>query len=50
MDGGYVAECVSHSIITQADSWLELVRNVNEATSAYFFDQTKPSVVLKFNS
>jgi predicted RNase H-like HicB family nuclease len=41
-DGGFVAECLSHDIVTQADSWDELRRNVTEATSAYFFDQPKP--------
>ena len=39
--GGYVAECLSHDIFTQADSWEELRRNVQEAVTAYFFDQPK---------
>lgn len=42
-DGGFVAECLSHDIVTQADSWDELRRNVAEATAAFFFDQTKPT-------
>lgn len=42
-DGGFVAECLSHDIVTQADTWDELRKNVAEATSAYFFDQPKPS-------
>ena len=42
-DGGYVAECLSHDIFTQGDSWNELGDNVREAVSAYFFDQPKPA-------
>ncbi len=44
-DGGYVAECLSHDIITEGDSWVELTANVREATAGYFFDQTKPSKI-----
>ncbi len=42
-DGGYVAECLSHDIFTQADSWEQLRSNVQEAVSAFFFDQPKPA-------
>jgi hypothetical protein len=38
-DGGYVSECRSHDIFTQADTWEELRRNVREVVTAYFFDQ-----------
>jgi len=41
-DGGYVAECLSHDIFTQANSWDELRANVQEAVNGYFFDQDKP--------
>ena len=41
-DGGYVAECLSHDIFTEAESWEELRTNVMEAVTAYFFDQAKP--------
>ncbi|MGI8964878.1 MAG: type II toxin-antitoxin system HicB family antitoxin [Limisphaerales bacterium] len=44
-DGGYVAECLSHDIFTDGNTWEELRRNVQEAVSAYFFDQPKPSQV-----
>jgi predicted RNase H-like HicB family nuclease len=44
-DGGFVAECLSHDIFTQGDDWEQLKKNVQEAVSAYFFDQTKPSQV-----
>ena len=38
-DGGFVAECLTESIFTQADNWEELRRNVKEAVAAYYFDQ-----------
>ncbi len=41
-DGGFVAECLSHDIFTQADTWEELRANVREAVSAFFFDQPGP--------
>ena len=44
-DGGYVAECLSHDIFTQGNTWVELRANVREAVSAFFFDQPKPSAV-----
>ena len=44
-DGGYVAECLSHDIFTQGNSWEELRANVREAVSAFFFDQSKPSAI-----
>jgi hypothetical protein len=42
-DGGFVAECLSHDIFSQADTWDELRSNVREVVSAYFFDQAKPN-------
>ncbi len=39
-DGGFVAECLTEPIFTQADSWEELRRNAREAVSA-FFDESK---------
>ncbi len=44
-DGGFVAECLTHDIITQADSWDELRDNVREAVAAYFFDTTMPRAI-----
>lgn len=44
-DGGLVAECLTESIFTQAESWDELRRNVKEAVEAYFFDKTQPSSI-----
>ena len=42
-DGGFVAECLSHDIFTEGDTWEQLRLNVREAVSAYFFDQPKPT-------
>lgn len=44
-DGGYVAECLSHDVFTQGNTWDELRKNVQEAVEAYFFDQPKPSAI-----
>jgi predicted RNase H-like HicB family nuclease len=42
-DGGYVAECLSHDVFTQGNTWEELRSNVREAVSACFFDQPRPA-------
>ncbi len=44
-DGGFVAECLTHDIVTQADTWDELREAVSEAVAAYFFDQPRPTQV-----
>jgi len=41
-DGGYVAECLTENIVTQADTWEELRTNVKDAVEGYFFDGPKP--------
>ena len=38
-DGGFVAECLSEAIFTQADSWEDLKRMVADAVQGHFFDQ-----------
>jgi hypothetical protein len=44
-DGGYTAEALGESILTQADSWDQLRANVREAVSAFFFDSAPPASV-----
>ncbi len=44
-DGGFVAECLTESIFTQADTWDELRRNVREAVEAFHFDRLAPSSI-----
>ncbi len=41
-DGGYVAEALGESVITQADTWEELRANVREAVTAFYFDRPAP--------
>jgi predicted RNase H-like HicB family nuclease len=38
-DGGYCAECLTESIVTEGNTWDELRSNVREAVRGYFFDQ-----------
>ena len=45
LDSGFVAECLSEPIFTQADTWELLRFNVKEATTAYFFDKPGPSAI-----
>jgi hypothetical protein len=41
-DGGFVAEALGESIITEANSWEELRANVREAVRAFYFDRPAP--------
>jgi hypothetical protein len=41
-DGGYIAECLTESIVTQGDTWEELRAMVKDAVDGYFFDGPKP--------
>ncbi len=38
-DSGYCAECLFDTIVTEADSWEELRRNVQEVVRGFYFDQ-----------
>ena len=44
-DGGFVAECLSESIFTQAGSWDELRLNVREAVDAFFYDDPRARTI-----
>ena len=48
-DGGYVAECLTEGIFTQADHWEELRANVKEATTAYFFDRKEKPLSIRLH-
>jgi hypothetical protein len=37
-DGGFVAECLTESIVTEADTWEQLRMNVREVVQAFYFD------------
>jgi predicted RNase H-like HicB family nuclease len=38
-DGGFCAECLSDTIVTEGDTWEELRRNAQEVVRAFYFDQ-----------
>jgi predicted RNase H-like HicB family nuclease len=44
-DGGYVAQCLTETVVTQGDTWEELRANVKEAVEVYFFDGPKPQSI-----
>ncbi len=44
-DGGYVAECLTESIVTQGDTWEELRSMVKDAVQGYYFDAPKPQMI-----
>ncbi len=44
-DSGFVAECLTEAIFTQADTWAELRSNVREAVAAFFGDQDQPASI-----
>ena len=44
-DGGFVAECLTHDIFTQGNTWDELRKHVQEAVAGFFFDAQKPSSI-----
>ncbi len=48
-DGGFVAECLTESIFTQADHWEELRRNVKEAVAAFYFDHRQPPSAIRLH-
>lgn len=44
-DGGFVAECLTEGIFSQADNWEELRQNVKQAVAAYYFDRQQPTEI-----
>jgi len=38
-DGGFFAECLTESIVTEGNTWEELRQNVKQAVKAFYFDQ-----------
>jgi predicted RNase H-like HicB family nuclease len=44
-DGGFVAECLTETIVTQGDTWDELRAMVVDAVDGYFFDSVKPQAI-----
>jgi hypothetical protein len=48
-DGGYIADCLTVGIFTQADNWGELRRNVKETVAAYYFDQPQQPATIRLH-
>lgn len=48
-DGGFVAECLTDGIFTEADNWEELRHNVKEAVAAFYFDQPQPPSAIRLH-
>jgi predicted RNase H-like HicB family nuclease len=48
-DGGFVAECLTDGIFTEADSWEDLRHNVKEAVAAFYFDQPQPPSTIRLH-
>jgi predicted RNase H-like HicB family nuclease len=48
-DGGFVAECLTEGIFTEADNWEDLRRNVKEAVAAYYFDDPKQPAAIRLH-
>jgi predicted RNase H-like HicB family nuclease len=48
-DGGFVAECLTEGIFTQAGNWEELRRNVKEAVTAYYFDHPQQPAAIRLH-
>ena len=44
-DGGFVAECLTEAIFTQADTWQDLRENVRDAVAAFYFDASVPKCI-----
>lgn len=50
-DGGFVTECLTESILTEADSWEQLRANVREVVQAFYFDapQNAPKISVQIS-
>lgn len=45
-EGGFIAECLTESIVTQAQTWEQLRQQVKDAVTSFFFDSVhKPSCI-----
>jgi len=44
-EGGYIAQALGHSIFTEADTWEELKRAVQDAVHCHFEDNERPTLL-----
>ena len=49
VDGGYTAEALGESIVTEADDLEELRQNVREAVQCHFEGRCDPPSVIRYN-
>ena len=45
LDGGYIARALGHSIFTEADTWDELRKAIQDAVRCHFDTSERPAVV-----
>jgi hypothetical protein len=45
IDGGFIAKALGHSIVTEADTWPSLRKNVREAVLCHFDEGKAPAVI-----
>jgi len=45
INGGYIAGCLTESIVTPGDNWDELRANVKDAVQGYFYDGGMPDAI-----
>ena len=48
-NGGFVAECLTESVVPQAGNWEELRRNVREAVAVFYFDRPQPPASIRLH-
>ena len=48
-EGGYVAECLTDAVFTEADNWEDLRHNVKEAAAAFYFDRPQLSSAIRLH-
>jgi hypothetical protein len=45
IDGGFIAKALGHSIVTEADTWPSLRKNVREAVLCHFDEGKAPALI-----
>ena len=44
-EGGYIARALGHSIFTEADSWEELKKAIQDAVQCHFDEAERPDLI-----
>ncbi len=48
-DGGFIAECLTETIVTQGDDWGSLKQAVSEAVRGFFFDAPEKIINIRLH-